>query len=290
LSLSGGARIASDRFRLNGTIFSSGLEFQGSSNASNSDVITPFAALRYRFNDRYSWYASYADVYLTESTGPPLRADGSVIGPSHGVTEETGIKAAWREGALNGSLAVYRIRQSHQLLPDDSVSSPLPTCCYLTGTAHSRGAELQIDGALAPGWLIGSGYTYNLYESGVGGIPVTVTPRHLLKIWTSKRLSDALSRWTAGGTLRAQTASRGSLLLNCTVTPTLDCVPTEVLAQKAYAVLDLRAGFDVTRNWEVALSVNNVFDKNYYLSQNSPGLEVWYGEPRNLLLRVDAKF
>jgi hypothetical protein len=37
----------------------------------------------------------------------------------------------WREGKLNGYLAVYRV-------------------------------ELRVDGELAPGWLIGSGYAYNL--------------------------------------------------------------------------------------------------------------------------------
>ena len=88
--------------------------------------------------------------------------------------------------------------------------------------------------------------------------------------------------------MRAQTASRGSLLYNCT--PALGCVQAEALGLKAYAVVDLRAGFEVAANWQVALSVNNVLDKRYYLSQNSPDLVVWYGEPRNLMLRIDAKY
>jgi outer membrane receptor for ferric coprogen and ferric-rhodotorulic acid len=39
----------------------------------------------------------------------------------------------------------------------------------------------------------------------------------------------------------------------------------------------------------MALSANNVFDKRYYLSQNSPSLGLWYGEPRNFMLRLDGR-
>jgi outer membrane receptor protein involved in Fe transport len=90
-----------------------------------------------------------------------------------------------------------------------------------------------------------------------------------------------------GGSLRAQTAARGSLLLTCDLQT---CVSGEVSAQKAYAVLDLRAGFEIDSNWEVALSVNNVLDKRYYLSQDTPDLTVWYGEPRNYMVRIDARY
>jgi hypothetical protein len=36
---------------------------------------------------------------------------------------------------------------------------------------RSRGAELEVDGELAPGWLIGSGYAYNLYRTGDRSFP-----------------------------------------------------------------------------------------------------------------------
>ena len=69
-----------------------------------------------------------------------------------------------------------------------------------------------------------------------------------------------------------------------------DCMPSAVVTEHPYAVLDLRAGFQLTRNWQVALTVNNVADKRYYVSQNTPTLELWYGDPRNVMLRIDAKF
>jgi TonB-dependent siderophore receptor len=286
LSLSGGARVASDTFR--DSAASSGvLTLSGSMDLGNSHVVQPYGAVLYRINDHFSWYASGADVYLAQ-TGTLLRADGTPIGPQHSVTFESGIKGVWREGALNGSLAVYRIEQRDVAVQTDETSSN-PHCCFSSANGRSRGLELGVDGELAPGWLIGSGYAYNLYATGTPDLPVTSTPRHLLKIWTSARLSGAFSRWTIGGSLRAQTTSRGARIIDCNA-QFQNCVPVEVVDTRPYAVMDLRAGFELNRNWQVALSVNNVLDKRYFLSQDTPDLAVWYGEPRNFMLRIDAKY
>jgi outer membrane receptor for ferric coprogen and ferric-rhodotorulic acid len=118
---------------------------------------------------------------------------------------------------------------------------------------------------------------------------VTSTPRHLLKIWTSARLSGAFSRWTIGGSLRAQTTAPGGDIEGCDA-QSQNCGLRAKVTMRPYAVLDLRAGYQLSPNWQVALSVNNVFDKRYYLSQNTSGLELWYGEPRNFMLRIDAKY
>jgi outer membrane receptor for ferric coprogen and ferric-rhodotorulic acid len=55
-------------------------------------------------------------------------------------------------------------------------------------------------------------------------------------------------------------------------------------------VLDLRAGYRLSPNWQVALSVNNVFDKRYCVSEDSPATGFWYSDPRNFMLRIDAKY
>jgi outer membrane receptor for ferric coprogen and ferric-rhodotorulic acid len=59
---------------------------------------------------------------------------------------------------------------------------------------------------------------------------------------------------------------------------------------RPYAVFDLRAGYQLSSNWQVALNVNNVLDKRYFLSQDTPTFSLWYGEPRNFMLRIEAKF
>jgi outer membrane receptor for ferric coprogen and ferric-rhodotorulic acid len=242
----------------------------------------------YRINGHFSWYASYADIYRTQND-LRLHADGTTLGPQHGMTFESGIKSVWREGKLNGYLAVYRVEQRGIPLRTEAPPNNPIVCCYTSATGRSRGVELGVDGEFAPGWLIGSGYTHNLYATGTSEFPVTSTPRHLLKIWTSARLSGAFARWTIGGSLRAQTTAPGGTVLGCDA-QAQNCRPRAEVTTGPYAVLDLRAGYQIHPNWQVALNVNNTFDKRYYLSQATPGLALWYGEPRNFMLRIDAKY
>jgi outer membrane receptor for ferric coprogen and ferric-rhodotorulic acid len=283
-SLSGGGRVASDIFRFNVSDEFGGISIKEGGETSDSHVLQPYGALMYRINGHLSWYASYADIYLAQNS-IALRADGTPLGPQHGVTLESGIKGVWREGALNAYLAVYRVEQRDVPVHTQAPSN-IPNCCVTVGTGLSRGLELGVDGELAPGWLIGSGYAYNLYATGTPQDPVTSTPRHLLKVWTSARLSGVFSRWMIGGSLHAQTAAPGTEYALCNT----QCVVGNSATLPSYAVVDLRTGYQLTRNWQVALSVNNVLDKRYYLSQDTPGLSLWYGDPRNFMFRIDAKF
>ncbi len=297
-SLSSGARVASDIDRTRLSASGGGLTFGGSSAVSSSHVVQPYGALMYRINDHFSWYASYADIYRTLPQAY-LRADGTSVGPQHGITFESGVKGAWREGKLNGYLAAYRLEQRDVPEPVYVANNNTLGCCWTSGAGRSLGVELGVDGELAPGWLIGSGYAYNLtryiynnYDAGTNVLPDTSTPRHLLKIWTSARLSGAFSRWTIGGSLRAQTTAPPTVFYSCDplvpVAPSPNCFRD--VTTRPYAVLDLRAGYQLSRNWQLALNVNNVFDKRYYLSEDTPSPFFWYGDPRNFMLRVDAKY
>jgi outer-membrane receptor for ferric coprogen and ferric-rhodotorulic acid len=286
-SLTSGARVASDTFRLRTDAVLGDVSVSGSTGWSNYHVLQPYNALMYRIDKHLSWYVSEADVYLA-LLGTALRADGAALGPEHGITFESGLKGAWRDGTLNAYLAVYRVEQRGVPVETDETSSN-PFCCYSTGTGRSQGVELGVDGALAPGWLLGSGYTYNLFETGTPDVPDSATPRHLLKIWTSLRLTGALTRWTIGGNLHAQTAAPGAPLDVCNA-QFQNCTQVAEVTTWQYAVLDLRVGYQLSRNWQLALSVNNVFDKRYYVSQESGMADVWYGDPRNFMFRIDAKF
>jgi outer-membrane receptor for ferric coprogen and ferric-rhodotorulic acid len=102
-------------------------------------------------------------------------------------------------------------------------------------------------------------------------------------------LPGELNSWEVGAGLSAQSETTSAGSFPFCPSPPGACIP-QVAVQPAYAVLDLRAGFDIDRNWRVALSVNNVLDKRYYESMDTPPLHGWYGEPRNWILRVDASY
>jgi outer-membrane receptor for ferric coprogen and ferric-rhodotorulic acid len=243
-------------------------------------VVTPFAGLMYSFDRHYSLYASYADVYLSQ-TLRPQREPGVLLGPIRGVNIEAGIKGEWRNGALNGSLAIYQIEQSN-LLKRITTLPFAQDCCFTGVRSKSQGLDVDFSGEVMPGWDIGAGYSYNDYEAAPDEL-VTMTPKHLLKAWANVQLPGSLSRWQIGGSLHAQTETKRSIIYCPTF---VNCNPVDKV-QHEHAVFDLRASFDIDRHWRVALSVNNVLDEVYY---ETVALRAWYGEPRNWMLRIDGRY
>jgi outer-membrane receptor for ferric coprogen and ferric-rhodotorulic acid len=286
-SVVGGVRIGTDTFdsaqqatRATGTSVSS-------ARSANRNILTPYASAMVAITEHYSLYASYADVYNTMASfaGP----DGYPLDESHGVNMEAGIKGHWRNGAINGLLSLYRIdsKDSERIVAPRAPGSVRRggICCFVTADGKSQGVDLELNGALAPDWKIGIGYTYNENEGADGSVLSMLTPPHLFKAWTSVALSGALRRWTIGGDLYAQSANR----VETVYCSDIDCADVAA-TQRGYAVLALRAGFEINPNWQVALLLNNALDETYYESIGSPALHRWYGEPRNWTLRLDGRY
>jgi TonB-dependent siderophore receptor len=261
--------------------------------AEYNGKMTPYAGVIYKLDRNYSLYASYADIYL--SNAGDRRPDGSFLSPADGIDMEVGIKGAWRDGQLNGSLAVFDINQRGLGQTDSAATlvqrDSYENCCFLpSGVNHSKGVDSEISGRVAPGWLIGAGYTFDINRAESGGDLSSVTPRHLVKVWTSSVLPGTWRRWTVGGSLQAQSpnfnagqyCSQATAQLTCTIINYRDI-------QQFYAVVGLRLSYELSPHWRAALSVNNVFDRVYYQTIGTPYDGNWYGEPRNLLLRIDGK-
>jgi len=301
-SVSAGARVGQDRVSVRNLATSSAVQPRKS---FEKTVTTPYAAVMYRLDDNYSLYTSYADIFQ-RAPDWSRRADGRINGTMHGVNIEAGVKASWRDGALNGTVAAYQLEQQRASI----TTKPPGSSEWLTGTSRSTGVDLELSGSPAPGWLFGGGYSFNQNRKptavwrGVRGpnynLPdlSTITPKHLLKMWSSMQLPGELSRWSVGGNLHAQNSLE--VEANQCITggqPGLACRQrASRLELPGYIVLDLRAGLLVDANWRVDLSVNNVLDKRYFESvSNRSELptrneDFWYGAPRNYLLKVEAAF
>jgi outer-membrane receptor for ferric coprogen and ferric-rhodotorulic acid len=284
LSVVGGARLSDNRNDTSATAHAGGLSAGAQASFGNQRIPTPYLGVMYNLNEHLSVYGSYADIYRATGFG----SQGEQLRPEHGVDFEVGLKGAWRDDSLNGSLVVYRIEQYSVGFPAGGLQSS-----FNFGINRSTGIDLELDGRLQPGWLIGSGYTYNVNHAAIGGTLSSWTPRHLLKLWTSRQLPGRWSAWTVGGDVQAQS----DYVQTGTYCPQPDAIgfcPTDEqsyeLRQGAYAVVNLRAGYQFDSHWRAALSVNNVFDRVYYQSLGNPQNSNWYGEPRNFLLRIDAQF
>jgi outer membrane receptor for ferric coprogen and ferric-rhodotorulic acid len=285
LSVVGGARLSDNHNDTDASIYVGNQSVSPQASFGNSRVVTPYAGVMYDLNQHLALYASYADIY--RSTG--VDNLGAQLRPEHGVDYEAGLKGAWRDGRLNGSMVIYRIEQYNVAIADPAI---VPSGITL-GANTSDGIDLEINGQLQPGWLIGSGYTYNTNQAAIGGALSNWTPRHLLKAWSSRQLPGRLHRLTVSANLQAQSANAttGSY---CPVAGAGGICTAEnqdfELRQGSYAVVDLRAGYEIDSHWRAAFSLNNVFDRVYYQSLGTPQTNNWYGEPRNFLVRIDARF
>jgi outer membrane receptor for ferric coprogen and ferric-rhodotorulic acid len=296
LSLVGGARVGSSQLSNVLTLDFAGVPSSFTEGDKDTNKVTPFAGATFDVSPHYTLYASYADVYV--SNGGVTQVGGAVVPPVDGIDREVGIKGTWHNGTLNGFLVFYGIEQRGIALPDPSATrsdtQQFPQCCNVPdGINRSRGVDAEINGALMPGWLIGTGYTFNYNHYVLGGDLSSETPRHLFKLWSSMQLGEGLQRWSIGGGLSAQSRNYGDAVVCPSPDASGACfMPEQYIRsfQGSFAVVDLRAGYRIDSHWRAALSVNNVFDRVYYQTIGSPNGGNWYGQPRSFLLRIDGNY
>ena len=249
--------------------------------------LTRYAGVIYDLDPHHSVYASYTDIFRPQTE---LDAQNNALKPIEGKNYEIGIKGEYYDGALNASAAIFRIDQQNRAKQLDLNQCPTGTICYeAAGEVRSEGFELEINGALVPGWELGAGYTFaqvkyikDANRANVGRLFDTDIPRHMFKAFTTYQLPGELNRWTVGGGLYRQNTiyNQGTNFY----APTTDYR----IEQEAYTLVDLMTRYKATENVDVRLNINNVFDKKYYQSigTNTVYGSSQYGDPRNAMVTV----
>ncbi|MFF7065986.1 TonB-dependent siderophore receptor [Pseudomonas sp. NPDC008258] len=226
-----------------------------------SGVFIPYGGVVYDINDIWAVYASYTKIFNPQSV---QTVTGSYLEPLEGTGYEAGVKAAFNDGKLNASLALFKLEQDNLAVADGSNLTPAGWQAYVgeEGTT-TKGVELEVNGELAENWQVAGGYTYSVSTDSDNERIATQIPRNSFKVFTSYRLSGPLDKLTIGGGVNWQSKTGFDL---------------SYYEQPSYAVTNLMARYDINKNLSAALNLNNVFDKEYY-STTSAGV---YGAPRNL--------
>ncbi|MDQ2187189.1 TonB-dependent siderophore receptor [Alcaligenaceae bacterium A4P071] len=260
---------------------------------STDNAFIPYAAVTLALNDQWTAYTSYAEIFRSQATR--FTADGSPLEPAVGKNYEVGIKGELYDGRIGTSLAVFRVLEENREQidpnnPEPCFGSPTLGACYVAdGKVRSQGIEAELNGQLSSGWNAFAGYTFNttkyLQDRDRTGGPTanegqpysSFTPKHIFRLWTSYQLPNDLRDVTISGGVRVQSATTKT---NGTVE----------LKQGMYSLWDTRIGYRINRNLTTALNVNNIFDKKYYRTLGSPMGGNWYGEPRSIMLTLQAKY
>ncbi|AXO88718.1 TonB-dependent siderophore receptor [Pseudomonas parafulva] len=240
---------------------------------------TPFVGAIYDLNDQWSWYASYADIFLPQSQYRTV--SGSVLDPSIGSNYETGIKGELFDKRLNVSFAVFYIEQEDRAVQDVVNRGNCPTDpagrCWLNddGISRSKGFEAEATGEVLPGLQVAAGYTYNTTSFSSGGPISAQTPKHMVRLNTNYTLPGEWNRWSVGGGMSAQNA--------------YDDAANET-RNSGRAIFDARAAYKIDQHWTVGVDVENLFDKKYFDSLGYWTRGTTYGTPRSYMLSLRGDF
>ncbi|MAM38632.1 MAG: TonB-dependent siderophore receptor [Erythrobacter sp.] len=249
---------------------------------------TPYGGMVWKVGGPFSLYASYSSIFTPQSS---LTQDGEVIKPMTGDNIEAGLKGSWFRDKLNASIALFRIRQNNRAqLDPDYPCAPGSTCAYIAdGEVESKGIDAEIQGELAKGWSLQAGYTYTdteyLRDRTAAGDPSgnqgqkfsTITPAHMVKLWTHYQVPALDGRFGVGAGVNWQSSfyvtSNGVRM-----------------TQASYAVVDLRADYALTPGIDLALNAKNLFDKRYFATIGGTAWNNWYGEPRSLMATLRVRY
>ena len=239
---------------------SSGVQY-GLAHDYRETKATPYVGATWAFDGHHSLYASYGGIYNPQYQ---LDESGKVLDPVKGSNTELGVKGEWMDGRLNGSFAVFRVKQDN-LAEAGGFNTTVGTW-YRAIDATSTGFELDVGGMLAPGWELNGGYTQMRIEGPDGSAVRTYVPRKTLRVTTSYRL-PALKALKLGTSVKWQSDYERT-------------DGTVKTSQASYALLDLAATYEFTRQLSLTAKVENVTDKRYLNSLMWPN-QSFYGAPRN---------
>jgi outer membrane receptor for ferric coprogen and ferric-rhodotorulic acid len=238
----------------------------GSQSTDNRSAhkLTPFAGVVYDFDKHWSAYASYTNNFKPQSYARD--ASGSLLDPQVGKGVEIGSKAELFNKRLNLSAAIYQTKQDNlaEWVRDDIYRA-------IMGVT-TRGFEAEASGELARDWQASIGFSRNLSRDGDNKPVNTDVPHNSFKLFSTYKVNDIGAGLTVGGGLRWQ-----SRIYRDAIGPN-----GERATQGSYAVADAMLRYAINRQVEVAMNLNNLFDRSYH----SSAISAYAGAPRNLALSL----
>ncbi|MGL4630747.1 MAG: TonB-dependent siderophore receptor [Leadbetterella sp.] len=255
-------------------------------------ALIPRIGLTYELTKSINLYGTYLEGYQPQSNTVTLMpSTGSFFGaaisaakfkPLINNLKELGMKADLFNSTFTLNLAVYEINQKNILMNANDPTQP--DLLVQRGADRSRGFETDLAGYILPNWQLNASYSFIDAEiiadakSELVGQRKENVAKHSGNIWTRYdfRSTTKLKELGIGAGMNAQ-GSRVPWFVRTFEVP-------------AYTTFDAAIYYKPSKsNVQMALNVNNVFDKTYWIgAQNYTRL--FPGAPRNFMLTATYKF
>jgi len=237
--------------------------------------LSPYVGLIYDLDKNYSMYASYTGIF-----NPQFRYDvqGQLLPAIEGRNYELGLKGESDDGRLTGSVALFRAEQNHTAESDKFLDG---LARYKPVDSRSTGFELTLQGEALPGLQVSTGYTHLFSIKDESGNAVreyvpksalaiaatyAVPSVHGLKVGAAVRWQSAIRR------LQGKTAEGADIYTK----------------QKAYAVTDLMANYELNKHVTVGANVKNMFNKKYLTTLL--WAQSYYAPSRSIGMNIQLKY
>jgi catecholate siderophore receptor len=197
--------------------------------------------------------------------------------PQESYNYEIGTKWDFFNRKLTTAIAFFRSERTNIAVATDAASG-VPTAY---GDQRVQGIEVSASGRITADWAIFGGFSYldsenrNSTNAVQDGSNLNWTPEFSGNLWTTYRLPFGLT--LGGGT---QYTGESDVSLNNTSAAQLP----------DHWILNLMASYEVNKNLNVRLNVNNVTDELYARALNNNSNRTYLGDPRSFLLTVEYKF
>jgi len=243
LTLLGGVRVLNFKQEFNGDVFAEDdgiVDFTVGGSYSVTENIAPFVS-----------FSTSTEIQSGELAG------GGFVPPRESEQIEAGIKTEWLDGRFGVNLSVFEIEQTNKAEGDPS--DPTGFTSILVGTERSRGVELEAIGNPWRGLSLSGGFSYidaEITESAtpanIGNRPVSV-PEVQASLYAqydfAGEFGGALNGFYLGSGLVYVDGKRSGDSANTFTLP-------------SFTRWDLAGGYRKD-NWEVALNIENVTNKDY---------------------------
>jgi len=253
---------------------SAGIQY-GHPHGYKRNKLSPYLGLVYDLNKNYSVYASYTGIF-----NPQFRYDvqGQLLPAIEGRNYELGLKGRSEDGRLTGSVALFRAEQNNTAEVDKFFDG---LTRYKPVDSRSTGFELTMQGEVLPGLQVSTGYSHLFSIKDEFGNAVREYIPKSAFIMAASYDVPAVHGLKVGAAVRWQSKIRrlqGK-------TPAGADIYTK---QKAYAVADLMASYEINKHLTVGANVKNVFNKKYLTTLL--WAQSYYAPSRSVGMNVQLKY
>jgi catecholate siderophore receptor len=248
----------------------------GQTVSTTDDLLSPRGGLIYKPFDNFSLYTNYSIAYVPRAGEQlaSLSLTNASLKPEEFRNYEVGAK--WDiVPDLSATLAFYQLDRLNALATDPNN----PAVSFLVDGQRTRGIELGLSGNITDAWKVFGGYAYqngeitkSISSSALAGATMAQVPEHTFSLWNRY---DITQQWGVG--------------LGSVYRSEMFAATDNLVTLPGFLRFDAAVYYKPTKNIQLQVNVENLFDKEYYASANS-NTNITPGSPIAANAGITVKF